>query len=268
MGRRGGKAELRANVPRKRACGGHHSGFNLHLLAFPVELANQVIHLRHHRGNVPDDQGIRALIGEDFTSRGEKAPKRLAHCGGLGVTQNARTGDLLDGFGLSLEQVALGFSLFLDCVLGGNAEHVAFQLLVHIVVAQNDVQGLVPRHVIEHQGHRPFYRGIQHHIQAADLVNQAEEILQVHILQVHRNRLPGILAGRLRCARGALLLRGLRRLGRRLRWHCWDRLLSLWPCPHGRERGTGLLLCGGRGQHGQALGQSGRQRHSGNLRCR
>ena len=38
----------------------------------------------------------------------------------------------------------------------------------------------------------PVHRGIEHHVESADLVNQAEEILQIHVLQIHGNRLAAV----------------------------------------------------------------------------
>ena len=39
----------------------------------------------------------------------------------------------------------------------------------------------------------PLHLRVQHNVKSADLVNQAEEILQVNILQVDRNRLSCVL---------------------------------------------------------------------------
>ena len=41
----------------------------------------------------------------------------------------------------------------------------------------------------------PLTFGIHDDVQAADFVNQAEEVAQIHVLQVDRNRLAGIFAG-------------------------------------------------------------------------
>ena len=66
-----------------------------------------------------------------------------------------------------------------------NAQDVTVELPSQIIVLQHDIQGLVPRNVIQHNRERSFNIWIQNYIQATDFVNQPEEILQVHILQVH-----------------------------------------------------------------------------------
>ena len=68
---------------------------------------------------------------------------------------------------------------------------------------QHDVQSLIPRYVVENDRQRPLHAGVHHDVQATDLVNQAEEVAQVHIFQVHRNRFTGISVGcrRSRCRR-------------------------------------------------------------------
>src|SRR5713101_6673153 len=59
---------------------------------------------------------------------------------------------------------------------GGDAQYIAVQLAGQIVVLEHDVQRLIPRHVIEHDCKAAMDHGIEHHVQTADLVNQAEEI--------------------------------------------------------------------------------------------
>ena len=71
---------------------------------------------------------------------------------------------------------------------------------------------------------------IEHHVQAADLVNEAEEIFQIHILQVDRNRFAGVLRARTRRIRCQLSLLLRRQVHCRL--DCdrarTTRLRSLW----------------------------------------
>jgi len=66
--------------------------------------------------------------------------------------------------------------------------NVAVDFLVEPVVAQHDVQALVPRDFIQNQRYRPLNRGSSTMLKSADFVNEAEEVLQVYILQVHGNR--------------------------------------------------------------------------------
>ena len=62
-----------------------------------------------------------------------------------------------------------------------------------VVVLQHDVERLIPRHIIEHDGQVYRHLGIEHDVEAADFVNEAEEVFQVNILQVDRDRLSRVL---------------------------------------------------------------------------
>ena len=75
----------------------------------------------------------------------------------------------------------------------GDAQNVAFQFARQFVVLEHDVERLIPRHVIEHDGQRAVHVRIEHHVQSADFVDQAEEVFQVDIFQVDRDRLTRVL---------------------------------------------------------------------------
>ena len=85
--------------------------------------------------------------------------------------------------GFDLGAASIGF--FAQRLYRSDAQHVALELAVEAVVLQNYIQGLVPRHVVQHDGQRTVHGGIEHHVEAADLMDEPEEILQIHILQVH-----------------------------------------------------------------------------------
>ncbi len=74
--------------------------------------------------------------------------------------------------------------------------HVSAELLVETVVLQHDVQRLIPGYFVQNDRQRALHVRIQHHVQSADLVDQAEEVLQVHVLQVYGNRFTGITSRR------------------------------------------------------------------------
>ena len=109
------------------------------------------------------------------------------------IAEEAGHGDLIHGQRLRLDLRTAGISFLAQRLYGGDAQYVALQLAIEAIVLQNDIQSLVPGHVIQHDGQRAVHLGIEHYVQAADLVNKAEEIFQVNILQVHRNRLTRVL---------------------------------------------------------------------------
>ena len=140
---------------------------------------------------------------------------------------------------------------FLQRINGGDAQYIAVQLAGQIVVLEHDVQRLIPRHVIEHDRQIAVDHGIEHNVQTADLVNQAEEIFQIHILKIDRDRLAGVLGPvhrRLLFHLDLLLsgqvhgrldaLRHCRQFARWRHWHWWR------PVPPPSCRQSGLPLPG------------------------
>ena len=101
------------------------------------------------------------------------------------------------------------------------------ELLVEAVVLQNDVQRLVPGNLIQHDSQRASYSGVQNDVQSTDFVNQPEEIAQVHIFQVHRDRFASVLSGNigLTCVRALLSRSGQCRRGAARLLHCLLRSL-------------------------------------------
>ena len=125
----------------------------------------------------------------------------------------------------------------LQSILRRDSQNIAVDFLGEPIVAQHDVQALVPGNFVEDQSHRSANRRVQHNVQPADFMNQAEEILQIHVLEIHRNRVSRIFLFRrgrssrsLRIRRRRILRRGSRRLAGRTRE---AHVLSRQP---GRER--------------------------------
>ena len=111
----------------------------------------------------------------------------------MGIAQEPRDRLLIDGQGLGFLLRPAGLGFVAQRFYGRDAQHVAVELTGQIVVLEHDVERLIPRHVVEHDGQCALDVGIEYHVQAADLVNQAEEIFQIHILQVHGNRFARVL---------------------------------------------------------------------------
>src|SRR6202140_4194273 len=112
----------------------------------------------------------------------------------MGVAEEAGDADFVyrERLGVDLGAAALSFPL--QRINGGDAQYIAVQLAGQVVILEHDVQRLIPRHVIEHNRQVAVDHGIEYDVQTTDLVNQAEEIFQIHILKVDRDRLPGGLS--------------------------------------------------------------------------
>ena len=139
------------------------------------------------------------------------------------IAEIVRVGPDVDCQQLRLSLGALCISFLAQRFNGRNAQHVAFDLLVQCVVLQHQIECLVPRHVVEHQRERAAHVGIEHDVQTADLVNETEEIFQINVLQVHRNRLAGVAAARPRSRWLRVLLLLARQIHRRRAYRCAGR---------------------------------------------
>ena len=112
----------------------------------------------------------------------------------LGVVEHAGHGDHFLRIVFRLANVARGLGFLLDGVERGDAEHVAVELLFEAVVLENDVESLIPRNFVEDDGQGTLDVGIEDDVQAADFVNQAEEVAEIDVFQVHRDGLTGVTA--------------------------------------------------------------------------
>ena len=59
------------------------------------------------------------------------------------------------------------------------------------VIAKNDVQRLIPWHLIERHVDRPLHRLIDHDVQAADVGESAQHGAQIRTLKIERDRVSG-----------------------------------------------------------------------------
>src|SRR3954465_228345 len=84
-----------------------------------------------------------------------------------------------------------------------------------------------------------MHRWVENYVQSADLMDQAEEIFQVHILQVDRDRFAGVLGTAVRLGLGKLRLLLSGEVDSRLDRWCRSRIL------HSRMRVDGDQFCGG-----------------------
>ncbi len=146
--------------------------------------------------DVADDQGVGAAVRQDVAARRQELLHRGHQVRGLGVAQHASGGDDVSGFGLRLGQLAILVGFLLQGFLGRDAQDIAIELLVQIVVLEDDIKSLVPWHIVENDRQGALHRRVHNDVQAADFVNQAEEVAQVHVFQVHGDRFTRIFSSR------------------------------------------------------------------------
>src|SRR5258707_11172165 len=80
---RGGsrKTPLNADVLSKRSGSGDDACFDFHLLRLAIQLADQVVDRRNHRGDVADNQLVRAVIRKNIAAGRQKLLQRVLHRG-------------------------------------------------------------------------------------------------------------------------------------------------------------------------------------------
>ncbi len=144
--------QLRADFSRERTVRRYDPRFDFHLLRFAVELAKQVVEYRQHLRHVANDQRVGTAVRQDVAARREELLHRRNQIFGLGVAEHASGGDHVRRFRLGLGQFAILFRFLLQRILGGDAQHVAVELFIEVVVLQHDVQRLVPRYIVQHDG--------------------------------------------------------------------------------------------------------------------
>src|SRR5262245_12733298 len=183
---------LRPDVTRKGPSGRDHARLNLHLRRLTVELADQVIDQRQGTGNVFDDQGVAARIGHYIAAGREEFLHNRSRVLRLPITQVTRDGLPGNRQGLRLLLGAAGFGFVLQRLQRSNSKNVALQLTIQGVVLQHNGQRLVPGNVIQIDAHAPLDSRIQDHVESADLLNDAEKVLQVKVLEIQADGLAGI----------------------------------------------------------------------------
>ena len=179
------EAKLRADVARETPRCRHHARFDFHFLRFAVQLREQAIDDRNHLRNVVHDDGVGAFVCDYISAHREEFLQGEDYVLRVSVAKKTRDGNFLHSqrFGFHLGAPSIRF--LLERVDRSDAQNIAFQFARQIVVLEYDVQSLVPRHVIENHGQSSMHVRIEHHVQAADFVNQAEEILQIHVFKIY-----------------------------------------------------------------------------------
>ncbi len=188
---------------------------DLDLQLRPVEVANQL-----HRAIEPACRSVMmSVLVRSSTSIWLRVVSAVfvssaARSRRLGVIQR-----LGDGHQLARERLLVGQ---LATRLGFGAQHVerrdaddrALDRVVELIGAQDDVERLIPRHLVQRDVDGALHVGIDDQIQAGDLSEGAEHRAQVDALEVEADRVPRELLRR-RVARFAIGTVGSMRLAAR-----------------------------------------------------
>ena len=189
------------------------------------------------RRQVGDDQRVGAGIDLHVAARREhRAPDERRRLIRLRVAERVGAHRERAGVGRRLRQLGPRVLLAAQRLDPGDADDGAVDGVVELIAAQDHLERLIPRHVGEHDVDRALDVGIDDHVEAADLGEGAQHRAQIDALEIHADRMAGVLlllaagdlvlvrlqdwrrGGRRGRSRGRRLRSGGRR-GRRLRWH-------------------------------------------------
>src|SRR5437588_10776080 len=104
------------------------------------------------RRNMFCDELVRAVVRDYVSPVGKELIYGRHYILRVRVAQEASDGDLINGqcFGFLLR--ALRFCFLAQSIDGSDAQHIPFELPRKTIVLQNDVEGLIPRYVIQDNG--------------------------------------------------------------------------------------------------------------------
>ncbi len=172
------------DIASKVARGRYDASFNFNFLRLAVHLLDDAVDLRKDRGNIVNDDCVGAFIGHHIATLTQEFLDRQQNVFGMRIAEEAGDADFVDrqSFGIDLGAAVFGF--LPQRFNRGDTKYIAIQLAGKIVVLEDDVERLVPRHVIEHNRQVAVHHGVEHDIQTADLMDQAEEVFQIDILKI------------------------------------------------------------------------------------
>src|SRR5579872_6135389 len=172
------ETKLRTDVASKSAGRGNNASFDFDFLRLTIKLVEQAIELRHHSRNVRDDDSIGAIVRYDFATAGDELLHGSDDIFRVRIAEEAGDRDFFDGHRLGRLFRGAVVSFFAQRIHRCDAQNIAFELTREFVVLQDDVQRLVPRHIVEDDGQGSVHIRIKNDVQSADLVNEAEEVFQ------------------------------------------------------------------------------------------
>lgn len=190
---------LDTELPLKVDVGFDDAGFDQDLRGLGVEVAGEAFGAEEEGRVVFDDQDVGAGVDGDITARAENGANARHHFLGIGVVD----GDQADLLGLRKKAGFLEFLpfffFFSEFFEGGDPDDIAFFFLSEFESPQDHVEGLIPRDIAEFEGDLTSDIAGSDDIEAADLGEEAEEVMDIDEAEVH-----GDTAAAIAFARGLL----------------------------------------------------------------
>src|SRR5690606_30031767 len=205
-------AELGAQLARERFGRDHDACLDHDLVDRAVELHHQALDVGHALGDVDHQQGVGAAVEADAAARGQEAAaldpaaralrataalhavlallgQQLGDVLGAAVVDRDVLGHHLGAFLDGDARVGLVLLVLGDLDLRSDPDDVAAAALVQALGLQHDVQRLVPRHVVQAQGHVADHRVGGDDVEVGLVGDQLQHRAHGDVLEVEGHRL-------------------------------------------------------------------------------
>ncbi len=195
-------AELDAQRTAEGVVGFDDARLDEHLAHRDVHLGDQRLHFLELARDVVDEDLVGARLGNHRAARGEQ-PRVVRHTAATGAALALRLAEQLGGHvaglgvvelerlrarGLELGDLLLRFQvdLFLgrQLFLGGDPQHVAVLAHAQALALQDDVQRLVPGHVLQPQGHAAGHGIAGHDVEVGEVGDHLKQRADLDVLEV------------------------------------------------------------------------------------
>ncbi len=180
---------LHAELARVVARGLDDPRFDFDLRLRPIERIDQRRRALQPAGQVADDDGVGPRIDLDIAARRQRrARQQRRQLGRLGVAE--RAGQQLE---LARERALFGELAALPFLVGQHGERRdahdrPFDRIAQLVIAQDDVERLVPRHFVQRDVDGALHRLVDHDVQPADVRERAQHRPEIRAFEFQRSR--------------------------------------------------------------------------------
>ena len=196
----GPRGQTDAQILRKAVARFNDPGFNHHLPYRQIHLGNQLPDIFQPARRILHEQDIGSRIDYGAAPLRQHALVRIGQqfLNGLRLlivqletfsAQRLQVTDL---------RLRLEVELFLrgDFLTRCNQDHIAILAHVQPALLHDDVQRLIPRHVLQNQGNRPLHRVTDHHVHSGELADYLQQTTDVDVLEIERQLLALVAAAR------------------------------------------------------------------------
>ena len=165
--------------------------FDHHLPIGHIDRFDEIAHRLQIRRNLTDDQLIGALVDDDPRARRSDVLEQSGDVARACVRQFEADGRQRNVQALLFGEAPIRRRFFSESGQRADAHDVAVEHVRQAVLTEDQVEGLVPRNVDEIDGHGAVHVRIDGDVQTGELRERAQNIFDVRVFEVQRDRLAG-----------------------------------------------------------------------------